>query len=922
MKKECMDRVAQALGRPVTPNEYADLERRIERSARYLAQSDPAYRRRSEQERMLLAADHAAAALSESAQPVAKGTRGPMASRDDRFDDRFDPYAAPDPYINLNRISGPDAFREYVKELSQDSAKQAYEAVGRRRTLEQVERDAARENAWAALMRRRKGDILGDAEMLALRNLRDASAAKVRELAAAYDESPSRAAKYALGRSLNLHRAIQAEVSGASADAARLLGSLRTLSGSSDAISRQIDDAIARWGTNENVDALIKRINQLGANQEFELDELVRIGWRQKASDIGGTWLRAMFLSNPKTHFVNAAGNFAVMGLDIGSTYMGGVLGRDAAMMKEAMVKSEAFMDAIVHQWRYMAKHSQLSPAKPGFSLRFDSEGVSGRQVDAEDPGQRAISADAFGLDSSTPLGRMIDILGYGLSAPSEALGTADDMFKGINYRAEMRAMAFAQAQTEIADGRITQDQLGQRMQELLDFPDESMIAEASRAAKERTFTSDPGPATMAVLNLRRQMNMVTGLPVGHFLLPFVITPSNIFSYTFRHLPTAAFFPEWRAEYEAGGRRRHRAVGQVAMGTSVLMLGIALAQMGVLTGSGPDDREDRRELMANQGLGWQPFSVRTGSHTFTVDRLDPVSSLLLIGAEINEIYANKTWSDEPDEHLGEVLMGSALAIGRLMLEKSYLTGVRDFLKAIDDENFAQSYANRTAAAVTTPSVVAEVRRQQDPFWREADTLLAAIKNRLPGSSSTLPKEYDAMGRPKVYQSGLGVVYDSAMPFIAKKIDPEPIDEELMRLRYLPSPMDRVIGVSVAGQRVPVNLREHPEIYSRMTELMGGSEEYGIPPIISVLNELVESPGYASLMDGSSPLEGSKARAIRDVFSQYREMSREIVANREYYSDLQDLGRQEMLRMAERAREQEGAEGSALTQGILDALQAQ
>lgn len=857
--------------------------------------------------------------------PMRDSQSGFMLSRGGQQDDMFDPYAEKDVYVNLARVAGPEDFKALIQKLANEARPEVKERVGGRRPLAQVEREAANEEAFKALAKRRRGNILNDKEMLALRQLRDSSANKIRELAELYQQSPSLAAKAALHRAMVLHRTIQAEVSGASADAARLLGSLRILSKDSTTRRMAMEDALARWDNDENVDDLVKRIARLGPNQQVELDDLVRVSMKQAWTDLGGAWIRAMFLSNPKTHIVNATGNMAVMAMDVGSTYFGGALTMDQQMISEAGVRASELMDAFYYQMRYMAQHSQMNPTKPNVSLRFDDMGVNGRQVDAGS--ERALSAGRVsaltgGLASNPSedsiVGHTINLIGYGIAAPSEALGVADDMFKGINYRVEMRALALRQANAEARDGRIDKDQVSMRIEELLADPSDEMIQTARHAAQERTFTNRPGPLTMGVLRFRRALNNVTGLPLGHLLLPFVITPSNIFSYTFRHLPSAAFFPEWRADYAAGGQRRARAVGQVAMGTSVMMLGMGLASAGIMNGSGPDDIEKKRELQGLAGAGFQPFALNIDGHSYTIDRLDPVSSMLLIGAELNEIWANKGWDSEPDDELGDLLTSSVLNIGRMMLDKSYMTGLRDFVRALEDPYYRERYFARTAAAVTTPALSAEIRRQTDPFWREADTAIASIKNRIPTMSETLPQEYDLFGRPKVYQSGHGVVYDSLMPFIAKKIDPSPIDTELMRLHYLPSTMDRSIGVPVGPQSMQVSLREHPEIYSRMSQLMGGDKDLKIPSVLDRLNELVESDGYAKLMDGPDPLRGSKARAIQDVLADHRERVRQIVVT-EYWGDLQQLGREELKRSLARAAEQEEERQSEMAAALADAV---
>jgi len=181
-----------------------------------------------------------------------------MASRsDDTQSDMFDPYADPDVYVNLARIEGPEDFRALVQKLANESRNEVKQRVGPKQTLEQVEHAAARRSAFAAIMKRRKGYILESDEMQALEQLRDVSAEKVREISAVVEINPSSAAKAALHSAVTMHRVIQAEASGASADVSRLLGSRRIVSKSTKLRMAELNDAIESWASDENIDDLV-----------------------------------------------------------------------------------------------------------------------------------------------------------------------------------------------------------------------------------------------------------------------------------------------------------------------------------------------------------------------------------------------------------------------------------------------------------------------------------------------------------------------------------------------------------------------------------------------------------------------------------------------------------------------------------------
>ena len=864
--------------------------------------------------------------LSQARRRIREDGRVPKFSQRGPGDDTFDPYAAPPPYLNLDRIKDIDGLRAEVERLAAQGADEAQKRVGRPRTLAQVEQQAAHANAFDALVKSRGGKTLDPAEALALRQLRDASAERLMAFARRYEAQPTPQGKLALQNARLMHYAIQAEVSGQSAAAARALGSLRILSGPTAQARRQLESAVARLGDEANFDQFAREIARLGKNQQKELDKLVKYSLGQNIADAGGAWFRAMILSAPLTHAVNIAGNTAIMAFDIASHFTGGALmrltgdARGAEMMMQAALKGQAVLDGIMHQLQFAKQHSQLVPFKKNFGVKFDDMGVSGRQVDAAD--RRAVTADRWGLDENGVLGQFVEMVGAGLAAPSGALGVMDDFFKGVNYMGEMRALAHRVASNELRAGRISRENFKMRIRELLEEPTQSMIDQAQRAAKERTFTTDPGPALMASLKLRRWMNGL-GLPIGHYFLPFVLTPANIMSYTFKSLPVTNYaLREVREALARGGQDAYRARGQMAMGTGVLALAWQLGSQGILTGGGPTDPSQRKAMQSNQGLGWSPYTIRTENFSFAYDRFDPIGNLLAFGGELAEYTSNRELNAEPDEDFIALVGSAAAQIGKSMMDKSYLTGVRDVVAALNDpDRDGGKFLQRLVTAHVAPSGGAAYRRVDDPFMREAFSTMDMIKNRLPfGGSKTLPKKFDHLGRPAMYQSGLGSVYDSFVPFIAKTIDPEPIDEEMMRLRYFPTLPDRAITINYAGRSVNLSLKADTEIYSRMTELMGGDPEYNLEPVIKKLNRRIKSKDYESLADGPEPIRfTSKAWAIQQIIQDHRTQVRQIIMQ-EYGLELRDRAKKQLERQLEFAAEQSQGDGGEVANQLLEQLE--
>lgn len=746
-------------------------------------------------------------------------------------------------------------------------------------------------DAFDALTQRRAGQPLSAEQATAVRRLWASSGQKVTDLAQALAAKPnSEGLAFAFRRSVALHRVIQAEAMGVRAEAGRLLDSFKIPVGASRQKMAQIDEVLAMSADGEAIDALAKRLAILGPDQAKVADNVIRKSWRAQSADaIGEVW-RAALLSNPKTHIVNAVSNTAVALYDIAETFSTGALARvmgddeTAEMLAEAAMKFSGFRHGVDAQFKYFAQHQKFNNMGAGFD-----------KVDARP--QRAISSTGFGLREGSVGGETANVIGRVLSVPSELLGGADDFFKGINYTSELYGQAHRLASREVGIGLVEKADLGKRIAELIDEPTNAIVDAAREAAHVRTFTAPATGMTQGILRARRWMNG-TGVPFGHIILPFVNTPANILKWTFSRTPAGYLMDDVKLRLARGGKEAAMANTQIAMGTSAMVLAIDLAANGRISGGGPSDVKQRQAL---QRTGWQPYSVLIGGMWLSFQRGDPIGNLFMMGADAHEIFANQ--DGDPDEEFTAKLGQMAGAIGNAMISKTYLTGLSDAFDVISDpDRYGPNYLNRILSSFV-PAVSAETRRQIDPYMRDAHGIVNDFKNRIPGFSDELPTSYDLWGRPRMYQSHMGMAYDALSPFIARKIDPEPIDNELTRLGYYPAMPTR----SLTLQGVEISLRNRPDIYQRYVQLAG---EQSLP----VLNEIIGKKQYDQLLDGSEPLPGSKAELIQRVISQSRKVARAQVFN-EYHSDLMQMRSRQLELALEQARAQEAEELEAAAQAL-------
>lgn len=803
-------------------------------------------------------------------------------------------------WFNMARVDADMDVREALRDSVQTES--VRERMGEPIVLADVKTRAAHADVFEAMVNARKGMVLSMEEKQALRDAHMIAYLKVRELAAQYESDPSdTSVAIALTKARAIYRALAAEVKGQSAEAARTLNVFKIQASGSPRIASALETAIESQVADGSLLDFARFMNRIGEADVWQANKLIEISTWQAWQDLAGTWIRFVYLTALPTHMINALGNMLVIQGSILDYTVAGLARGDQQMLAEAFERQRAFFDALIYQIVYATKNSQLNPLKPNFSLRFDDEGVSGRRTIHEMGDERALSAarmeKLFGVsvDPESPFGRVIEALGYGLSAPTQALGTMDDMFKGVNFHISIRGQALRAAQDAVRRGEITKAEMKAYAERLVEVPTKEMQEEAIRAARELTFTNRPGEWTQFALKARRAINNKT-LVLGHIFFPFVTTISHLMSFRLRRWATAPMFDQWRQEIAAGGKSRDVALAQWFNGTAMTGLGFFLFSAGLITGLGPDDWEENKAL---KETGWRPLAFKDSNGVYhPLNVIDPTLTPVLIGAIAAEVQAND-WRLAEDPDLQEMLILSSLRTGKMVSDKTFMTSLGNFVEAVtsNDPNRWEKWLNRTSSGATVPAFFAAMRRSDDEFQRHAVTYIEQVRNRVPELSETLPKKYDIFGRPVVYnQGGMDGMLQFFLPGAWSKGSDEPIDREMLRLQYIPPIADANISVNLpglAGEPVSVNLEREGllEAYSDLQRLFGGDEELGIPNYRQMLNDLVTSEGYARLSDIPNPeMDGTKAHAIRTIVSAGRRHVQDVVIYELYPVELQAAAR--------------------------------
>lgn len=459
-------------------------------------------------------------------------------------------------------------------------------------------------------------------------------------------------------------------------------------------------------------------------------------------------------------------------------------------------------------------------------------------------------------------MGRGLDLLDTVTSAPGRALTVSDEFFKTIGYRMELNARALRQATQEVREGKLAGDSIKSRVAKLIENPPEDLQLAAVDAAAYQTFTGKPPAVLKAAADGIQQVPIL-----GRVVLPFKNTLLNVAAYSFERTPFAPLLASWRADIAAGGARADLAMARTGLGTALMLGGIDLAMSDVITGAGPSDPAQLQHL---RRTGWQPYSVKVGDTYYSYNRLDPLGMTLALAADTAEMMINSA-ADEKD--IEKVIQAGTLAIASSVTSETYAQGIAQLFDAVSDpDRYGEAWFNKLAGTIV-PSGVAAVARMEDPFLREANSMVDAIKRRTPGQSEGLPLVRDLWGRPVDFRSGYGAAFDFLSPVYVKRENPEPIDKELERLGYYPA-MPRK-AFSYKG--VSIDLRSQPGAYSRYVELAGNEAK---DPIFGMgakdtLNGLID--GKHPLAAIYSVLSDEKKEAyIEGKLADFRKLARETL----------------------------------------------
>lgn len=699
-------------------------------------------------------------------------------------------------HVNYNYIESPVETKLALARLSE-----VYEAeiqTQRRGTVswEQTSAEAAKAISdtlggvdTKLLMPREPGTPAGAAELLARKQMVVGAA---EAMMGARDELLAKGAGASMEDKLQFVAAIertamiQAEFLGARAEAGRALNILKSTAMEAERV-KQIQNVIDIYGKDPmKLAEMMKQLDNPASALKFAKEAVKASNWEKVVE----AW-KASILSGPVTHMANMLGNgiFAAMRvpIDAVAVAIGKLHGGERVAAMEPIARLIGIVQGSSDGARLAATVLKTAEVEAAKSEQF-RPAIEGKK-------------------------------GEVIRLPFRFLQAEDALFNTMNQRGEAYSLAVREA---TKDGLNPMSrEFRERVVSLVQEPTAKMVEEMASAGERFTFNTPLGEKGRALQNLVRK---------GHleWAVPFIRTPANILKEMARMTPLAPLVKEWREAIEKGGAARDKALAEVAVGTGVSVAVFMHALEGTITGAGDPDPNKRR---VQASAGWQPYSIKIGDTYYNYQRLQPLGTLIGMAADVAEV-----WDHLNEEESDKVPKMLAVAFANAVTNQTALQGITNVVQVLaDPKRYGPKFVQQLASSVV-PNIVAQPTAMLDPVTREVDSVVDAVKARIPGMRGELLAKRDIFGEPIKTKERFGAV----SPVTETTDSTDKVRTEAARLGISVGDTPKKVHVGRGSGKFG-DVKLEPEQRDRYAEVSGKLAH-------DVLDQMVNAPGWDALPD--------------------------------------------------------------------------
>jgi len=380
--------------------------------------------------------------------------------------------------------------------------------------------------------------------------------------------------------------------------------------------------------------------------------------------------------------------------------------------------------------------------------------------------------------------GGIVHVLERVVDLPGAVVGAVDDFTKTLGFRGYATMMNLKDIRARIQAGTLKAGDAEAEMVRLMQNPSPELQQAAEAWAHRMTFQT-PWPEGGAGEAFQAFLNKA---PALRFIFPFMRTATNIFKQSLvERTPLAMFSARIRNQIAAGGFEADLAKARIATGTAIGSMFAWMAIHDRITGDPPKDPKAR---MIWEADGRKPMSVRvtnplTGKDEWRgFQNWEPIATVAGTVANIVQLQSYIHHTDDvasmqsADDQVQSIISHVMASIIQNTGDKTFMQGASAFSEMYNDPQRAFAMWGDQMAANMVPysGALKFVRNEQDPFMRQAFSMIDKIKDELPTmgvlhGSKTLEPRLDFFGEPRPTYSGNSILGPlSPMPFSPSKKD--------------------------------------------------------------------------------------------------------------------------------------------------------
>lgn len=681
-------------------------------------------------------------------------------------------------------------------------------------------------------LNRKAGTPAGDAEILARKDLAIAAAERLSQLSKDYlaaggDAAASPIARMQYYADVELAQQNMATFLGARAEPARAMNALKITSEAANR-AKALQDALDTYSLSP--EEMAKRIVELDTPEgvkKFTKEALKATTWEQMVE----AW-KAGLVSRPTTQVANVMGNLMFSALrvpvDLTASAIGSVRGNaDRVGVVDTLAAS---LGGIM---------GTIDGLKAGTAIvRY------GVVIDPKlDVHRKAIPGK----------------VGEAVRMPFRFLSAADAVFRISNERYTIWQEASREA---IAEGHnpLTAE-YRTRVAEIANNPSPELLKQAQDDAVRYTFTAPLGSKGRAVQNLVKEFKL-------EWAIPFIATPGNVFKELARLTPAAPIVKEWRDQFAKGGEAADKAVAELAVGAALGTLAMSYAFSDQVSGAGdPDPNKKRVQLAA----GWQPYSVKIGDKWVSYQRLQPVGTLVGAAADVANLWEHFT--PEESDKVPKML---SVAFANAVTNQTFLQGMTNVVNALSEPQRFGPRLMQNLAASTVPGIISETASMQDPYVREINSVMDAVKNRIPGLRDDLLPGRDVFGDQIANKERIGGI----TPLTVKGVSKDKVRSEAARLGVAVAKAPDSVTLPAAGDKRIGKVALTPEQQDVFADVSGKLAHEQLSRLVNSYfwdekPDFVKRLYYTKIFEKAREVGAAKALSAQDRAREMRRIADEI-----------------------------------------------